>query len=347
MTARLTIDTERVRANAALAVERAAALGAEVMGVTKGVCGHAACVRAMLDGGVKALGDSRLANIARMRVAGIDTLITLLRSPALSEVLRCVELADASLNASVEILRALAAEAQAVGKTHGVTLMLDVDGGREGFRAEELPEVCRLVAELRSLDLRGLGVYFTQPPEPAFAVEKLRELARLAEALRAGLGVALPVLSGGSSNVFGARIAAGESVDGVNEMRLGTLILLGLDSPRPEGVPGFHTDTMALSAELIEVKRRERTLGILALGKLDAEPAGLFPIDPGVGVLRAFSDHTVVDLTEANSPCRVGDYLDFRLGYSAMSRLMMSEYVSVVEARPAPATDAGRSAGTP
>jgi len=60
--------------------------GIEVTGVTKGVCGHPEVAKAMLRGGVSSIGDSRLKNIDRLRQAGVEARLMLIRVPALSAI---------------------------------------------------------------------------------------------------------------------------------------------------------------------------------------------------------------------------------------------------------------------
>jgi predicted amino acid racemase len=55
------------------------------------------------------------------------------------------------------------------------------------------------------------------------------------------------------------------------------------------------------------------------------DPQFLFPTQPGITVLRATSDHTLVDLTESAPSFKVGDRLIFELGYPAMARLIASD----------------------
>lgn len=82
-------------------------------------------------------------------------------------------------------------------------------------------------------------------------------------------------------------------------------------------------------AKGIEVKKRDRLLGILSLGQLDIEQEHLFSTSPGVIVIGSSSDHTIVDLTDSPQPPCVGDYISFRLGYFALSRLTVSPYVKI------------------
>jgi len=49
-----------------------------------------------------------------------------------------------------------------------------------------------------------------------------------------------------------------------------------------------------LQVEVIEVKAKKTGEAILALGKLDTDPQFLFPMNPGVIVQEASSDHLMV-----------------------------------------------------
>ena len=327
------MDIGKITRNARYASALCGRFGIEVVGVTKSACGHPSVARAMLAGGVGMLGDSRLENLARMREAGIGVPMMLLRSPALSESARCVALADVSLNVSVEVLRALDGDAARAGRTHGVILMVDLDTGREGLAPAALPGVCREVAAMRGLDLRGVGVYFARSLPVGETMAKQRELVSLAGKIEADSGIPLPVVSGGSSYAFCAATVAGRHVPGVNQLRLGMVILQGIASSKgPQLVEGFHHDTFVLRAEIIEIKQSGVRLGLLGLGRVDADPAHLFPVSPEVRVVTASADHTMVDLTDVSPAPRVGDRVSFRLGYYAMNRLMLSPYVSLVEA---------------
>ncbi len=329
-TVHLTIDLEKITHNARKTLAICRPFGLDVVGVTKGVCGSPAVARAMIAGGIKTLGDARLDNIARMRDAGIHEPMLLLRSPAPSEVSRCIDLADISLNSDLGVLNALSQEAISMGKRHRVILMVDLDTGREGFIHDAVPGVCREVRAMDGLTLDGLGIYFSYQSEDSFHMEAQQRLVALAKEIEQERGIALSILSGGSTNVFSSLTLAGKHIAGVNQLRIGTAILLGISSSiGPRHIEGFYHDTFVLDAELIEVKKRDRLLGILSLGQLDTEPEYLFPTSPGVTVVESSRDHVIVDLTESPQPPRVGDYISFRLGYFALSRLTVSPYVKI------------------
>jgi predicted amino acid racemase len=327
MAPRLVVNLNAITENTRKTIDRCRGFGVEVVGVTKGVNGLPPVARAMVEGGIRVLGDSRLKNILRMREAGLAQPMILIRSPAPSEVEETVRLCDASLNVDVGVLRALSEQALRAGKKHDVVLMVDLDTGREGILPLDLPGVIREVLAMAGCTLRGLGAYFDMRSEDELHKPLIGRLVRLAGDLGKECNTSLSVVSGGSSNVFRSLVLEGESVPGMNQLRIGTAILLGLSaSIGPRRIQGFHHDTFLLDAELIELKRKDMTVGILALGTLDADPQFLFPTQRGIKVLRATSDHTLVDLTESQVSWRVGDRLVFELGYPALSRLVASNY---------------------
>ena len=330
MAPRLFINLKAITDNSRKTIDFCHGFGVDVVGVTKGVSGLPAVAKAMVEGGIRKLGDSRLKNIACMREAGMDQPMVLIRSPALSEVEETVRLCDASLNVDVGVLRALSEEALRAGKKHEILLMVDLDTGREGILPSDLPGACREVLAMNGLTLRGLGTYFDMKSEDELHRPAIGRLVRIAGELEKEYRTSLPVVSGGSSNVFRSLVLESRSVPGMNQLRIGTAILLGLSaSIGPRRIKGFHHDTFLLDAELIEVKRRDRIFGILSLGTLDVDPQFLFPSEPGIRVLRATSDHTLVDLTQSRVSWGVGDRLVFELGYPALSRLVASNQAHI------------------
>jgi predicted amino acid racemase len=299
--------------------------------------------------------------------------MVLLRSPALSEAAECIARVNTSLNVDLDVLRALSTEASRTGKRHSVILMVDLDTGREGFRPEDVPEVCREVSGMKGLTLQGLGAYFAYTSEIEFQAASLERLVALAKKIEEEHGFKLPIISGGSTNVFGNFMSEHKPMQGVNfstprpesrglpstraqaeglkvhlepcsstppskagfrtvkrvnQLRIGTAILLGISSSiGPRRIQGFHHDTFVLTAELIELKKRDRLLGMLSLGQLDMAQEFLFPVSPGATIVRASSDHTLVDVTNMDPKPRVGDTLAFQLGYYSLMRLMASPYV--------------------
>jgi len=152
---------------------------------------------------------------------------------------------------------------------------------------------------MEGIKLNGLGIYFPFGSEGGFHMAAQERLVGLAKRIERECGIALRIISGGSTNLLRSLTLEGKHISGINQLRIGTAILLGISSSiGPIPIVDFHHDTFVLKTELIEVKQRDRLLGILSLGQLDTDPEYLFPISPGVTVVGSSIDHTIVDLTE-------------------------------------------------
>ena len=324
----LKIATKKITANARAACRLCGDCGLEVWGVTKAVAGAPRIAQAMLDGGVAALAESRRESIVRMRTAGITGPIYQIRSPGPGEIATCVAHTQGSFVADAAVLPLLAAEADRLERHHEVVLMVDLETGREGLFPERLLAACREAIKYDSLRLNGLGVYFQYQGDSDFHTDTLAQLVGLGRDIEQSIGQPLPVISGGSTSILRTQVLAGRQNPGVNNVRLGTAILLGISSSvGPQPIEGFHQDAFVLEAELTEIKRRDRLIGLLAMGIIDAHPAHLFPETEGIEVIDAASDHTLVDLSAVDPAPRVGDRLGFRLGYFALNRAAISPFV--------------------
>ncbi len=136
---RIVADLDKITANARATVDQCARHGVSVAAVTKCVCGEPEIVRAILAGGVREIGESRIDNVRRIRDAGIDCDVLLLRLPALSQADDVVALTTSSLNSEPRALRALSAAAVRQGKTHEVLVIVEWGDRREGV----MPRGCR------------------------------------------------------------------------------------------------------------------------------------------------------------------------------------------------------------
>jgi len=111
----------------------------------------------------------------------------------------------------------------------------------------------------------------------------------------------------------------------------------------------LRTDTFTFYAEVIECYRKsskpegevtqnvtgevpefedvgKRKRAILNFGLQDTNPTFLTPLDDGVTLIDASSDHTVVDVEDARG-VKVGDLLAFRPSYAGLLHIMDSHYV--------------------
>jgi predicted amino acid racemase len=347
---RIETDLDKVEQNTRVLVDRLASTGIRVTGITKAVLGSPEVGAAMLRGGARGLGDSRVPNLARL--AGLDRspLRTLIRSPMLSQAGRVVGVADVSLNTEAVVLAALDRAASRTNRTHGIVLMVELGDLREGIALDDAPEAVRAVLGHSSLRLVGLGANLACQNGVVPDDRNMGILTGLVDDIEALHGISVDVVSGGNSANLNWALNT-DDVGRIDELRLGEAILLGVDPLYRTPIPGLHTDAFTLTAEVIEVAmkpaqprgdRAQAAFGeapirtgsgtvhqaILALGRQDVDPDGLQPPE-GMTILGMSSDHLVVDL--GDHPVVVGDEIDFGVGYGALVRAMTSPFVTKIE----------------
>ncbi len=349
MTPYLRIDLQKIEHNARCIVGLCEQHGIEVAGVTKAVCGMPEVARAMLRGGVTCIGDSRLANIHRLRGSGVDTEFVLLRIPALSDVHDTVLSTDVSLNSEPAVLEALSQVAHRLGRQHEVVLMVDLGDLREGIWPDALDHLVCEVRGLAGVRVVGLGANLACFSGVAPSIENMQRLVALGEQVEQSIGEELRWLSGLNSSGLGL-IASGQVPQRINHARIGEAILLGRETRHRKPWPETYQDAFLLCAEVLELKRKPsvpagergedafggqpvfedrglRNRALLNLGREDVDVAGIRPLDPRLEVVGASSGYLVLDVTEADGDIRVGDEVRFSVNYAALLAAMTSEYV--------------------
>jgi ornithine racemase len=350
VTLRLETDLDKVEQNTRTLVDRLAVTGIGVTGITKAVLGSPGVGAAMLRGGARGLGDSRVENLARLTGLDRSPSRTLIRSPMLSQVAHVVDVADVSLNTEATVLAALDQAASRQQRVHAVVLMVELGDLREGIALADAPEAVRAVLGYRSLRLVGLGANLACQNGVVPDDRNMGILTKLADDIEALHGISLDIVSGGNSANLNWALRT-HDVGRIDGLRLGEAILLGVDPLDRTPIPGLHTDVFTLTAEVIEVAtkparpwgdRAQAAFGdapvrvgngsvhqaILALGRQDVDPVGLRPPE-GITVLGMSSDHLVVDL--GDHPVAVGDEIDFGVAYGGLVRAMTSPFVEKIE----------------
>ncbi len=371
MTLRIEADLDKVEQNTRILVDRLALTGIRVTGITKAVLGSPGIGAAMLRGGARGLGDSRVPNL--LRLAGLDPppIRTLIRSPMLSHVAWVVDAADISLNTEAVVLAALDQAASRQKRMHAVVLMVELGDLREGIALDDVPAAVRAVLGHSALRLVGVGANLACQNGVVPDDQNMGILTGLANEIEALHGISLDIVSGGNSANLNWALHA-RDVGRINDLRIGEAILLGVDPLYRTPIPGLHTDVFTLTAEVIEVAMKpaqpwgdraqaafgvapartgSRTVhqAILALGRQDVDPDGLQPPE-GITILGMSSDHLIVDL--GDHPVAVGDEIDFGVGYGALVRAMTSPFVTKIEhlgrsVAPWSLPDAGAGGGLP
>ncbi len=260
-----------------------------------------------------------------------------------------MRLADVSLVSEIETVEALDAAAERAGRAHAIVAMVDLGDLREGMMPAELPAFLTRAGASAHVILLGIGTSLTCYGAIVPTEKNLGVLAALAEAAEAQLGKRLTVSGGMSSSIELAVVGGMPSA--VNNLRIGESILLGVSTVTRERILGLHTDAITVAAPVIECKlkpsmpfgefaedafgghpsfvdRGERRRAICALGRQDAPPEGLRPVDSRVHVLGASSDHLIVDVHDLPEPPVLGEAVRFVPTYAATLALFTSPYVT-------------------
>ena len=342
---RVEINLAHLQHNVSKVVEKCGSFGIQVAGVIKGATGIPEVARAFDKGGAAFIASSRLEQLEDAINAGIEKPMMLIRIPMLSEVKDVIRLADISLNSEFEVIKALNDEARAQGKLHKVILMADLGDLREGFwDKDEMIKVAEYIEnKMINIQLVGIGTNVGCYGSISPTVEKLEELVELAERIEERLGRQLEYISGGATSSL-MRVWDKNIPKRINMLRVGEGILLARDLDVFYGydMSDLYQDIFRLKAEVIEVKdkpsypvgtiaidafghtptyvdRGIRRRALLAMGKVDyGDPAELLPMDKSIEVLGASSDHTIIDVEDAERDYKVGDIMTFDKCYATV-----------------------------
>ncbi len=354
---RVEIDLVHLKHNVEAVVRKCGEIGIDIAGVIKGATGLPEVAKAFDEGGAKWIASSRLEQIRDAIDAGIRKPMMLIRIPMLTEVEDMIRLCDYSLESEVEVLKAADEEAGKQGKIHNVILMADMGDLREGFwDKDEMAQAALMVErDLKNLHLAGIGTNVGCYGSILPTVGKLNELVAVAEKIEAVIGRKLEIISGGATSSL-MRVWDGTMPERINMLRCGEGILLARDLPLfyncPQ--PELCQDMFRLKAEVIEVKdkpshpvgdigfdafghqvqyvdRGIRRRALLGIGKVDyGDPSELLPMEEGVEILGASSDHTIVDIEDAVKDWKVGDIMTFDVNYAILVYITSSRNVSIV-----------------
>ncbi len=347
----LTMDTGKIEHNTRVVSSMLSELGMRLVGVSKSVLSHPPVVKAMVQGGAAAIGDSRIENLARAREGGYQGETVLLRAPSPRCAEEAVSVADVSLNSEVETVRVLAKAARKVNKTHKVVLMVDLGDLREGVPVHKAVETAKGMASWEGAKLAGVGVNLACYGGVIPTREKMDSLLEVKDTIESALGLPLEIVSGGNSANMG--LVMDKAIpSGITELRIGESVLLGTEAVRRSPVPGCYQDAFTVSAEVIEVQmkpskpegpvgqnafgvvvsfadRGVRLRAICSVGRQDIDPDGLTPLQEGVQILGASSDHLILDAQDMKD-VKVGSVLSFIPTYSALLQAATSPFVEKV-----------------
>lgn len=341
-------DLDKILDNVNRVADLCHSRGLSLAAVAKCVCADGPVLDALERSRCDWIAEARLENLEAMKTKKPRFLIRIAQPWEAEDAVAHAEISLQSERYTIGLLGRAAARQ---GRRHRVILACDLGDLREGcFYRDEADIFATAEAVLRqpALELYGVGMNLGCFGGVLPCRENMTGLVRIARTLREKYRIALPVVSGGST-VLIHHLLAGTVPPGINNCRIGELWLAGHDPGTNRDVPGFRNDCFTLRAQLIEVKdkpskpigpiggdafghvierpdRGPMRRGILACGKQDLDLDCLYPVDGRVSVLGGSSDHTIVDLTAAPE-YKVGDIMEFRMGYGAILRAYTSHYV--------------------
>ncbi len=342
---RIEISLSKIRDNARMLSELYGQKGISLMGVSKAVLGEPAIAKAMIQGGVKFIADSRLENIERMRDAGVSAQFVLLRTAA-SQAESIVKAVDISLNSEIETLRRLSYYAKRHNKNHQIIIMVELGDLREGILPCDLSQFTREILLLPHIEIIGIGCNLACHGGIKPDNQNMRALSEQVDYLEKAFQLKLKIISGGNSANYGWYKAA-QNIGRINNLRLGESILLGCETIERKAIPGLSTQAFQLFAEVIEAKNKPslpfgeicqdafgnvpsfqdqgiRQRAIIALGRQDIPVSGLKP-NKGLEILGSSSDHMILNSSHQN--LQVGDAVNFNLDYGGLLAAMTSPFI--------------------
>lgn len=345
----LWINLEAIRHNASAALRICEKRGVDIDSVVKGVCGDIRVARAILDGGIQSLMDSRLKNLQILRAGSIGCRLGLLRIPMLSEIYELVETADWCLVSMKEVVLELEKICNGKRRNFEVLLMIDMGDLREGVWPDRIGEFIELFRSLKRVRCIGVGTNLGCFGGVLPSTDNMGRLVRLGLQVKEELGADQWLISPGGTRIFYEMLNSEVIPMEMNHLRVGGGILRGKCGK--ENFPGFRQDTMRLDAELIEIYSKPtvpvgevardafgntphfedmgvRRRGIVAIGRQDVTPFDLEPLEEGIAILGASSDHLVLDIQNSRRCLRIGDTISFSFGrYGALLFAFNSDYV--------------------
>lgn len=347
---RVEVNLNKLKENANFLAKLSEKHGIKIMGVTKCFCAIPELSKALIEGGVEYIADSRIENLIKLKDLNVKKV--LLRIPMQSEAELVAKYADYSQNSELETLKLLGAKALEIGKIHKVILMVDLGDLREGIWPEDVDGFVAEAIKIEGIKIVGFGVNLTCYGGVIPDENNLGRLVEIAKKMQEKYDLDLEIISGGNSSSL-YLLLENRLPKGINNLRFGEALLLGRETAFGNFVNGLHKDVFILKAEIIELKEKPSVpignigmdafgqkphfedkgimkRAIVAMGRQDIDPSELIPLDQDISIVGASSDHTILDVTHSKREYKVGDTVEFVMEYGALLRAMTSEYVKKV-----------------
>ncbi len=320
--------------------------------VTKLLCGNEVYLKEVLDLGVKEVCDSRLSNLRKIKEMAPEVQTVYIKPPPKGSIEDVIKYADVTFNSESETIRELSDEAVRQGKTHKVTIMIELGDLREGIMGEHLMDFYEKVFNFPNIEVVAIGANLNCLHGVMPSHDKLIQLSLYKQLVEVKFGKKIPWVTGGTSVVF-PLLFRKQVPAAINHFRIGEVLYFGNNIFDGQPIPGLETDVFRLFSEIIEITEKPKVpigeiaanpsgeiyeveeehygktsyRAIIDIGLLDVSPEFLLPDDPKLEVINASSDMLIVDLGETDRNYKVGDMISFTLKYMGALSLLNSDYI--------------------
>lgn len=332
--------------------------------IPKVLCGNEDVLSVILDKKVvkdiHSIGDSRISNLRAVKNVNKDLVTMYIKPPAIPLVPEIVEVADISLNTSIDTIKAIEDECIKQDKFHKVIIMIEMGELREGVMRDKVVEFYEYIFNLTRVEVIGIGTNLgcMYGIEPTY--DKLIQLSLYKELIEAKFKKKMEVVSGGSS-INLPMLNSGRIPKNINHLRIGEAVFFGTSPLDEKQFMDLHTDVFVYKGNIIEMEEKETipdgvmTTGnightgdmeavgsadeivkthkaIVDFGILDVDFNDIAAKDDKLKFVGTTSDMTVYEIPKfKNKPTyNVGDTIDFSATYMGVAKLMNSKFIEKI-----------------
>ena len=316
--------------------------------VVKGFCADDEIMKILENSECDWFADSRIEDLKKLNTIKQRFLIRLSQMCEIEDVISSSEV---SFESEPTTIKELQNEALKQNVRHGIVIAVDMGDLREGCFFKDLQDidlVVETVLQSPNLDLLGIGTNLGCFGGVLTDADNMSELIDIADYIERKYHIKLKYISGMTSGAYGM-LSNNTMPLRINHGRFGEIWLLGYDSVSSIRYDEFYDDAFVFSAQIIEIKFKPTkpigtiggnafgehivredygmiTRGLLAFGTQDVDYEYLIPVDDGIKVLGASSDHTIIEISD-KLKYRIGDIVQFKLKYHSLLRIYTSKYV--------------------